>query len=71
MNFRQTLRSTVLAITFAFAFASTSVLADELKIGLVQINQQALFFTQMNAGAQAAADAAGAELFIFNAQERF
>jgi ribose transport system substrate-binding protein len=67
MNFRQTLRSTVLAITFAFAFASTSVLADELKIGLVQINQQALFFTQMNAGAQAAADAAGAELFIFNA----
>jgi len=73
MNFRQTLRSTVLAIAFAFAvaFASTSVLADELKIGLVQINQQALFFTQMNAGAQAAADAAGAELFIFNAQERF
>ena len=67
MNFRQTLRSTVLAIAFAVAFASTSVLADELKIGLVQINQQALFFTQMNAGAQAAADAAGAELFIFNA----
>ena len=67
MNFRQTLRSTVLAIAFAVAFASTSVLADELKIGLVQINQQALFFTQMNAGAQAAADDAGAKLFIFNA----
>jgi len=69
MNCRRTLRSTVLAITVVLtvAFASTSVLADEVKIGLVQINQQALFFTQMNAGAQAAADAAGAELFIFNA----
>ncbi|MDE1012244.1 MAG: hypothetical protein OSB38_41965, partial [Paraburkholderia fungorum] len=62
MNFRQTLRSTVLAI--AFAFASTSVLADALTIGLVQITPQALFFPQLNAGAQAAADAAGAELFI-------
>jgi ribose transport system substrate-binding protein len=34
---------------------------------LVQINQQALFFNQMNEGAQAAADAAGVELVIFNA----
>lgn len=34
---------------------------------LVQINQQALFFNQMNEGAQQAADAAGAELVIFNA----
>jgi ribose transport system substrate-binding protein len=37
------------------------------KIALVQINQQALFFNQMNEGAQKAADAAGAELVIFNA----
>jgi ribose transport system substrate-binding protein len=34
---------------------------------LVQINQQALFFNQMNEGAQAAADDAGVELVIFNA----
>jgi ribose transport system substrate-binding protein len=33
----------------------------------VQINQQALFFNQMNEGAQKAADAAGAKLVIFNA----
>jgi ribose transport system substrate-binding protein len=65
MRFRRTIGSTLLAI--AVAFAGTSALADGLKIGLVQINQQALFFTQMNAGAQAAADAAGAELVIFNA----
>ena len=36
-------------------------------VALVQINQQALFFNEMNAGAQAAADAAGADLVIFNA----
>lgn len=36
---------------------------------LVQINQQALFFNQMNAGAQAAADKAGAKLVIFNAND--
>lgn len=34
---------------------------------LVQINQQALFFNQINEGAQKAADAAGANLTIFNA----
>jgi ribose transport system substrate-binding protein len=34
---------------------------------LIQINQQALFFTQMNDGAQKAADAAGVNLVIFNA----
>ena len=37
------------------------------KIALVQINQQALFFNQMNEGAKKAADAAGAKLVIFNA----
>jgi ribose transport system substrate-binding protein len=36
-------------------------------IALVTINQQALFFNQLNDGAQEAADAAGAELVIFNA----
>lgn len=41
--------------------------ADAKTFGLVQINQQALFFNQMNAGAQAAADKAGDKLVIFNA----
>jgi len=41
--------------------------AQEKTFALVQINQQALFFNQMNEGAQAAADAAGVKLVIFNA----
>lgn len=36
---------------------------------LVQINQQALFFNQINAGARDAARAAGAELVVFNAND--
>lgn len=36
-------------------------------IALVTINQQALFFNQINDGATAAAEAAGVELVIFNA----
>jgi ribose transport system substrate-binding protein len=37
---------------------------------LVQINQQALFFNQMNAGAKDAAKKAGVELVIFNANDQ-
>ena len=40
---------------------------DKPTFALVQINQQALFFNQMNEGAQKAADEAGAKLVIFNA----
>ena len=40
---------------------------DKKIFALVQINQQALFFNQMNEGAQKAADAAGVDLVIFNA----
>jgi ribose transport system substrate-binding protein len=40
--------------------------AGKKKIALVQINQEALFFTQMDDGAQKAAKAAGADLAIFN-----
>ncbi|MGE3872867.1 MAG: substrate-binding domain-containing protein [Parvibaculaceae bacterium] len=47
--------------------AGMSHAQDKPTIALVQINQQALFFTQMNEGAQKAADAAGAKLVIFNA----
>jgi len=37
------------------------------KVALVTINQQALFFNQMIDGAQKAADAGGAELIVYNA----
>jgi ribose transport system substrate-binding protein len=40
-----------------------------VKVGLVQINQQAIFFNQMNEGAQQAADETGVELTIFNAND--
>jgi ribose transport system substrate-binding protein len=41
--------------------------AVDCKIGMTQINQTAVFFTQMNEGAQEAATAAGCELTIANA----
>ncbi|WP_181708341.1 substrate-binding domain-containing protein [Chthonobacter rhizosphaerae] len=57
-----TLAASMLALS-----AGTALAQDKPTIGLVQINQQALFFTQMNEGAQKAADAAGVNLVIFNA----
>ncbi len=56
----------------AAALAATSVpglarAADQPTIALVTINQQALFFNQMNEGAEKAAEAGGAKLVIFNA----
>lgn len=57
-----------MATTALIGFSAAPSLAQEAKTyALVQINQQALFFNQMNEGAQAAADASGAELVIFNA----
>lgn len=61
--------------TFAAAFAATALAglaagqasAQEKTFALVQINQQALFFNQMNEGAQKAADEAGVKLVVFNA----
>ena len=41
--------------------------SDECVIGMTQINQTAVFFTQMNEGAQEAAKEAGCELTIANA----
>ena len=59
---------TILALAFAGIVATFSGLqAQEPTIALVQINQQALFFNQMNEGATEAAEKAGAELVIFNA----
>lgn len=52
----------------AFAAAAGAAAAQEQPTyALVQINQQALFFNQMNEGAQQAAEEVGAELLIFNA----
>jgi len=60
------------ALMSAAALAGTAMLALSAQaqaetIALVTINQQALFFNQINEGAQKAADAAGAKLVIFNA----
>ena len=57
-------------LTLAIACILTTfgaVKAQEPTIALVQINQQALFFNQMNEGATQAAENAGANLVIFNA----
>lgn len=64
-------RRYAVAVLTGVLFTATSITGiwaqSKPKIALVQINQQALFFNQMNEGAQKAADAAGAELVIFNA----
>lgn len=64
-----TTRRTVLgtASLLVLSLAGAAMAQDKPTFALIQINQQALFFTQMNEGAQKAADAAGAELVIFNA----
>lgn len=49
------------------AAAGNDGATDECVIGMTQINQTAAFFTQMNEGAQEAADEAGCELTIANA----
>lgn len=58
--------TTLCASLFLALSVSANAQAEDT-FALVQINQQALFFNQMNQGAQAAADAAGATLVIFNA----
>ena len=63
---RRTLMATAAALGLALVSGAASAQAKKT-FAMVQINQQALFFTQMNAGAQKAADAAGASLVIFNA----
>ena len=50
----------------AAAFLSAQA-ANAQTVALVTINQQALFFNQINDGAKQAADKAGAKLVIFNA----
>lgn len=57
----------VLSASF-LCFAALPVSADDKPtFALIQINQEALFFNEINRGAQRAADAAGVNLVIFNA----
>jgi len=42
---------------------------EMVKVGLVQINQQAIFFNQMNDGAEEAAEEYGVDLTIYNAND--
>ncbi|CCN49818.1 putative ABC-type sugar transport system,periplasmic component [Vibrio nigripulchritudo MADA3029] len=59
----------VAALIVAMSF-QPAVAKEKLRFALVQINQQALFFNQINEGAQRAADKAGVELLIYNANDK-
>ncbi len=68
-------RRTLFGLVSGLMLASTSLSpafaqdAASPTYAMVQINQQALFFNQMIDGAQKAADAAGAKLVVFNAND--
>ena len=64
---RASLAAFVAAATLGFTATVTAQAQDSKTYALVQINQQALFFNQMNEGAQKAAGAGGVKLVIFNA----
>ena len=65
---RRTFAALGLTAVAALTLGTLQADAQQKKtFALVQINQQALFFNQMNEGAQKAADAAGVKLVIFNA----
>jgi ribose transport system substrate-binding protein len=53
--------------TGAYSGPPATFADGECTIGMTQINQTAIFFTQMNEGAQEAADEVGCELTIVNA----
>jgi len=56
-------------MVFGLGLAGSAQAAPAKRLALVQVNQQALYFTQITLGAQAAAKAAGAELVVFNAND--
>lgn len=60
------MKTGMLSTIAALGVFAHSAIAEET-YALVQINQQALFFNQMNSGAEAAAAELGAKLVIFNA----
>ncbi|EGH48090.1 periplasmic binding protein/LacI transcriptional regulator, partial [Pseudomonas syringae pv. pisi str. 1704B] len=55
--------------SFVSSNLATIIAQTGKRLALVQVNQQALYFTQITQGAQAAAKAAGAELVVFNAND--
>ncbi|SNT26730.1 substrate-binding domain-containing protein [Tropicimonas sediminicola] len=57
----------LLATTMIGTMALPALAQEEKTFALVQINQQALFFNEMNRGAEEAAAEAGVNLVIFNA----
>ena len=58
------------ASAMAAAAAFMGAVANAATVALVTINQQALFFNQINDGAKQAADKAGVKLVIFNANNQ-
>jgi ribose transport system substrate-binding protein len=65
MRLTKILSGCAAAIAMTLTLGSASAMAETY--ALVTINQQALFFNQINDGATAAAKAAGVDLVIFNA----
>ncbi len=65
MRISKILSGCVATMAVAVSLAATAAHAETF--ALVNINQQALFFNQINDGAKQAAEEAGAELVIFNA----
>jgi ribose transport system substrate-binding protein len=63
-------RKILLGAAAIAALGAAPSFAADTTVALVTINQQALFFNQINDGAQAAADKAGAKLVIFNANNQ-
>ena len=59
---RRALLTAAIAVMGAIGALSASGSVHAQTLALVQINQQALFFNQLNDGAMRAAKAAGAEL---------
>lgn len=58
------------AAGLALMLSAGTATAADTTIALVTINQQALFFNQINDGAQSAADKNGVKLVIFNANDQ-
>jgi ribose transport system substrate-binding protein len=69
MTIMRTFRRAVVAAALATTCLS-ALSARATTVALVTINQQALFFNQINDGAKEAADKAGAQLVIFNANNQ-
>jgi ribose transport system substrate-binding protein len=67
MTHRRHVLGAGLALAGSIVLGAQAGKAAEPTVALVQINQQALFFTQMNEGAEKKAQELGAKLVIFNA----